>query len=108
MSTGTTATSTAVATTASSPAGTPPVQGACSCLESESLFREPHATFQRLLAFLELDPWCPPSYDNGSRHPAGTDAAVPARLAAELRAELAGDRRALQDRVDFDVSPWAA
>ena len=46
-------------------------------LESEHLFRHPHDAFQRLLAFLELDPWRPPSYDNGSRHPAGASAAVP-------------------------------
>jgi len=77
-------------------------------LESESLFRRPDATFQRLLSFLELDPWRPPSYENGSRHQTGEDAAVPERLAAELRRKLAVDRGALQSRVDFDVSRWAA
>ena len=77
-------------------------------LESESLFRQPHANFQRLLAFLELDPWRPPAYDNGSRHPAEPGAAVPGRLAAVLRQRLAVDWTALQQRVDFDVSRWAA
>ena len=36
-------------------------------LRSEQLFDEPHRTFQRLLQFLELDPWRPPDYERASR-----------------------------------------
>ena len=41
-------------------------------LRSEQLFDEPHRTFQRLLEFLELDPWRPPDYERLA--PDGADA----------------------------------
>ena len=52
-------------------------------LRSEQLFDEPHRTFQRLLEFLELDPWRPPDYGRASRRTASTPP-MPERLRAEL------------------------
>ena len=65
-------------------------------LRSADLFADPAATFARLLAFLDLDPWSPPAFRNVSRKP-GRETAPPMDPAARdrLEAEYAADDRTL-------------
>lgn len=77
-------------------------------LHSADLFRDPHATFQRVLEFLELDPWRPPTYDNRSRHRGGDTASpMPGELARSLRAGFLEANARLQPLVEFDLGSWA-
>jgi hypothetical protein len=76
-------------------------------LRSEQRFDEPHRTFQRLLAFLELDPWRPPDYERASRRTAAPPP-MPERLRTELRARFWESSDVLRRYVDFDPARWAA
>jgi hypothetical protein len=76
-------------------------------LRSEQLFDEPHRTFQRLLEFLELDPWRPAAYGSGAGRTAPTPP-MPERLRAELRGRFHGSADLLRPYVDFDPTMWAA
>ena len=65
-------------------------------LRSTDLFRDPPATFARLLAFLDLDPWSPPAFRNASSRPGrGSLPAMDPAARERLEAEFAADDRTL-------------
>jgi hypothetical protein len=76
-------------------------------LRSEQLFDEPHRTFQRLLEFLELEPWRPEAYVTGSRSAAPTPP-MPERLRSELLGRLLWSPEQHRAPVDLDAAMWVA
>jgi hypothetical protein len=76
-------------------------------LRSEDLFAEPHRTFQRVLEFCGLAPWCPERYENASRH--GTPVPeLSERLHAELLERILGTDTKLHEQPDVEQAWWVA
>jgi hypothetical protein len=76
-------------------------------LRSEDLFTDPAGTFARVLDFVDLPAWNPPSFEVGNRFRASTGETLDRQLAAELRDRMAVDNERLAALLGWDLSAWA-
>lgn len=76
-------------------------------VRSEELFADPGATFSRVLDFVGMPAWSPPSFEVSNRFRASTGERLDPAFAQELRARFGPDNARLAEMLGWDLSAWS-